>query len=234
MIEIYFVRHGQASFGQPAYDRLSAVGERQAELLGRHFYKNGTQFDAVYSGALRRHVQTATIAMNQMNGNGSRNIVIDADFNEFDSSDQMMNRLFTVIQEDPGLSEQMKQIHTDHGAIGRIFDIAEKADMMAVDDAERNRLAQQFRERIGGAIDNLVRKEAGSRKVAVFTSGGPTAVALLQTLETSREQTIRLGRELRNTSITVLRYDQERLWLVLFNCVAHLESQNDPSLITYI
>jgi len=234
MIEIYFVRHGQASFGQPAYDRLSTVGERQAALLGRFFYKNGTRFDAVYSGALRRHQQTATIAMNQMNGNGSRNLIIDADFNEFDSSDQMMNRLFTVIQEDPALSDQMKQIHTDHGAIGRIFDIAEKTDMMPVDDAARNRLAQQFRERIGGAIDNLVRKEGNNKKVAVFTSGGPTAVALRQTLGTSREQTIRLGWELRNTSITVLRYDQERLWLVLFNCVAHLESQNDPNLITYI
>ena len=109
MIELYFVRHGQASFGQPAYDRLSTVGERQAALLGRHFYKNGTQFDAVYSGALRRHVQTATIAMNQMNGNGSQNLIMDADFNEFDSSDQMMNRLFTVIQEDHTLFEQMKK-----------------------------------------------------------------------------------------------------------------------------
>ena len=36
MIEIYFIRHGQASFGEPAYDRLSTVGERQVELLGKH------------------------------------------------------------------------------------------------------------------------------------------------------------------------------------------------------
>jgi broad specificity phosphatase PhoE len=68
----------------------------------------------------------------------------------------------------------------------------------------------------------------------VFTSGGPTAVALRQTLATSREQTIRLSWELRNTSITVLRYEQQRLWLVLFNCAAHLETINDPALITYI
>lgn len=234
MIEIYFIRHGQASFGQPAYDRLSKVGERQAELLGRYFYNNGTRFDAIYSGALRRHVQTATIAMNQMNGSGPHNISIDADFNEFDSSDQMMNRLFRVIQEDPTLSEQMKQIHTDHGAIGRIFDIAEKTEMIPVEVAERMDLVQQFRDRIGGAIDNLVRKVGNNKKVAVFTSGGPTAVALRQTLDTSREQTIRLGWELRNTSITVLRHHQERLWLVLFNCVAHLDAQNDPNLITYI
>ena len=234
MIELYFIRHGQASFGQPAYDRLSPLGEQQAVFLGKHFYKNGIRFDAVYSGALRRHVQTATIAMGQANGNASPDIIIDADFNEFDSSDQMMNRLFTVIQEDPLLSDQMKRIHTDHGAIGRIFDIAEKSEMMPVEVAARLRLVQQFRDRINGAIDNLVRKVGDNKKVVVFTSGGPTAVALRQTLDTSREQTIRLGWELRNTSITVLRHHQEQLWLVLFNCVAHLEAQDDPDLITYI
>ncbi len=234
MIELYFIRHGQASFGQPAYDRLSPIGERQAALLGSHFHKNSIRFDAVYSGALRRHVQTATIAMNHANGGGLPNIIIDADFNEMDSSDQMMNRLFSVIQEDPDLSEKMKRIHTDHGAIGRIFDIAEKADMMPVEVAARMRQVQQFRERIRGAIDNVVHKVGDNKKVVVFTSGGPTAAALRQTLETSREQTLRLGWELRNTSITVLRHHQEQLWLVLFNCVAHLEAQNDPGLITYI
>jgi broad specificity phosphatase PhoE len=234
MIELYLIRHGQASFGQPAYDRLSATGERQAELLGRHFHKNGTRFDAVYAGALRRHVQTATIAMQQMDGDGEQNIKVDADFNEFDSSDRMMNRLFSVIQEDPVLADRMKRIHTDHGAIRRIFDIAEKNEMMPTDETERLQLAQQFRDRIGGAIDNLVNQVGDNRKVAVFTSGGPIAVAVRQTLDTSREQTIRLGWELRNTSITVLRYDQDQLWLILFNCVAHLEARNNPALITYI
>jgi len=151
-----------------------------------------------------------------------------------DSSDQMMNRLFSVIQDDPVLGEQLKHIHTDHGAIGRIFDIAEKMDMLPVEVETRLEAAKQFRARIAGAIENVVRKVGDQKKVAVFTSGGPTAVALRQTLDTSREQTIRLGWELRNTSITVLRHHQDRLWLVLFNCVAHLEAQNDPALITYI
>jgi broad specificity phosphatase PhoE len=234
MIEIYLIRHGQASFGQPTYDCLSMTGQRQAALLGRYFYENGTRFDALYSGALKRHVQTATIAMNQMNGDGGPRLIIDADFNELDSSDRMMNRLFSVFQEDAALSEQVKHIHTDHGAIGRIFDIAEKAAMLPGDQAARIRLAQRFRQRISGALDNLVRRVGDNKKVAVFTSGGPTAVALQQTLDTSREQAIRLAWDLRNTSITVLRYDQARLGLVLFNCVAHLEAQNDPQLITYI
>jgi broad specificity phosphatase PhoE len=234
MIELYFIRHGQASFGQPAYDRLSAIGERQAQLLGSFFAKNGVHFDTVYSGALRRHVQTADIATKQMNNGCPPKITIDDDFNEMDSSDQMMNRLFSVIQEDPVLGEQLKHIHTDHGAIGRIFDVAEKMDVLPAEVETRLEVAKNFRARIAEAIDTLVRKVGDQKKVAIFTSGGPTAVALRQTLDTSREQTIRLGWELRNTSITVLRHHQDRLWLVLFNCVAHLEGQNDPELITYI
>ena len=33
MSEIYFVRHGQASFGSEDYDRLSPLGVRQAQVL---------------------------------------------------------------------------------------------------------------------------------------------------------------------------------------------------------
>jgi broad specificity phosphatase PhoE len=234
MTEIYLIRHGQASFGQPAYDCLSSVGERQAELLGRHFANNGIRFDCIYSGALKRHLQTATIALRQMNGYNAKDIRINDGFNEFGDSDILMNRLTAVIEEDPDLSEQLAQIHTNHGAIRRIFDIAAKVDAIPRDEEVHLQRVKAFRDRIDGAIDNLVQHVGENKKVAVFTSGGPTAVALRKTLDTSREQTIRLGWEVRNTSVTVLRYDQEQLWLVLFNCVAHLESQNDPSLITYI
>ncbi|MGA6927206.1 MAG: histidine phosphatase family protein [Desulfosarcina sp.] len=234
MIEIFLIRHGQASFGQPAYDCLSPLGERQAALLGDYLNKTGNPFDAVYSGTLKRHVQTAKIALARMNGHGRQDIQFDANFNEFDGSDQVMDGLCAVIREDPELSEQMKRIHTDHGAIARIFDVAQKARMMPDDEIVRNREAQQFRDRIGAALDNLVSRVGENKRVAVFTSGGPTAVALRQTLQTSSDQTIRLGWQLRNTSMTVLRYHQEQLWLVLFNCVAHLETHNDPNLITYI
>jgi broad specificity phosphatase PhoE len=238
MIEIYLIRHGQASFGKPDYDCLSPVGEHQAELLGKHFAATGTRFDAVFAGALKRQIQTANLALRQMNGQMNdetkQDIVIDAGFNEFDDSDRIMNRLHAVVQADPQLSESMQDIHTQPGAIRRIFEVAAQTDTTAVDEARRQRQAKQSRERIGHAIDHLVQRVKDNQKVAVFTSGGPTAVALLKTLETSREQTLRLGWELRNTSVTVLRYHEERLGLVLFNSVAHLESQNDPALITYI
>ena len=39
MSEIYFIRHGQASFGEENYDRLSDLGVKQAKYLARHLAK---------------------------------------------------------------------------------------------------------------------------------------------------------------------------------------------------
>ena len=55
---LYLVRHGQASFGAADYDRLSELGERQSERLGRYWAERGLRFDAVITGTLRRHAQT--------------------------------------------------------------------------------------------------------------------------------------------------------------------------------
>ena len=55
MTEIYFVRHGQASFGAENYDKLSAIGHKQSELLGLHLKKTSLKFDKVICGKMKRH-----------------------------------------------------------------------------------------------------------------------------------------------------------------------------------
>src|SRR5260370_25871932 len=56
---IYLVRHGQAAFGTDDYDRLTPMGFMQARLLGAYFGLRQVRFDAVYTGTLRRHAETA-------------------------------------------------------------------------------------------------------------------------------------------------------------------------------
>ena len=56
---IYVVRHGQAAFGTDHYDRLTEIGFTQARLLGAYFGRRGLRFDAVFTGTLRRQVETA-------------------------------------------------------------------------------------------------------------------------------------------------------------------------------
>src|SRR3954463_13985995 len=58
MSRLYMVRHGQAGTRQ-AYDSLSDLGRRQAQLLGEYFAAQGIRFTAAYCGELLRQRQTA-------------------------------------------------------------------------------------------------------------------------------------------------------------------------------
>jgi len=65
MINIYLIRHGQASFAEQDYDKLSKKGIEQSKILGQHWQKlalaesNANQSRQYYSGSLLRHEQTA-------------------------------------------------------------------------------------------------------------------------------------------------------------------------------
>jgi broad specificity phosphatase PhoE len=59
MSDLYFIRHGQASFGKDVYDKISETGDIQSGLLAQYLYGRGIIFDGVYSGALERHKHTA-------------------------------------------------------------------------------------------------------------------------------------------------------------------------------
>ena len=82
--EIYLLRHGQASFGAEDYDRLSEAGETQARLLGEHLAELGMEFDAIFSGAMRRQRDTARILLEGMGHSNPEGFEIMDHFNEFD------------------------------------------------------------------------------------------------------------------------------------------------------
>ena len=56
---VYLVRHGQASFGKADYDALSETGFEQARVLGESLRARLPRPDALFTGSLRRHRETA-------------------------------------------------------------------------------------------------------------------------------------------------------------------------------
>src|SRR5258708_10398893 len=62
MSNLFLVRHGQASFLEPDYDRLSPKGETQSRLLGEYWANHKVVFDHAYSGPRIRQRETARIA----------------------------------------------------------------------------------------------------------------------------------------------------------------------------
>jgi broad specificity phosphatase PhoE len=61
MSRLFFVRHAQASFLEETYDKLSALGETQARLLGEFWARHKLVFDRICSGPCVRQKDTATI-----------------------------------------------------------------------------------------------------------------------------------------------------------------------------
>src|ERR1700679_3061804 len=59
MSRVILVRHAQASFLEPNYDKLCAAGEVQARLLGEYWGRRGVPFGRAWSGPRVRQVQTA-------------------------------------------------------------------------------------------------------------------------------------------------------------------------------
>ena len=61
MALLTLVRHGQASFLQDNYDKLSERGELQSRILGEYWLRTGAAFDQVYYGPACRHLRTGEI-----------------------------------------------------------------------------------------------------------------------------------------------------------------------------
>src|SRR5215472_5737183 len=58
---LFLVRHGQASFLESNYDKLSAKGEQQSRILGEYWAGLRLGFDRVYSGPKVRQRETARL-----------------------------------------------------------------------------------------------------------------------------------------------------------------------------
>jgi len=61
MARVTLVRHAQAAFLEPNYDRLCETGVVQARLLGEYWARRGVSFRRAWSGPCARQVQTARI-----------------------------------------------------------------------------------------------------------------------------------------------------------------------------
>ncbi len=83
MSRVILVRHAQASFLEPNYDKLCAAGEEQSRLLGEYWARRGVQFGRVCSGPRVRQVQTARIVEEAYRRFG-REFTEVAVMNEFD------------------------------------------------------------------------------------------------------------------------------------------------------
>ena len=222
---LYLVRHGQASFGEDDYDRLSPLGHRQARRLGEYlrerFAREGVQIDTVLMGSLTRHRETWE---GLAQGAGwSHTADIWPGLNEYDS-----HALIEAIHPEPLAKPDTPELYRHHF---RLLRDALKAWMEGRTAPKGMPSYAQFVQGIDDALTHVREHCAGN--ALIVSSGGPISTAVGRVLGTPPETTIELNLRIRNTALTEFAFTPKRHMLVSYNTLPHLDSAEHQDWVTY-
>jgi broad specificity phosphatase PhoE len=226
---IYLVRHGQASFGKLDYDRLSETGYEQARVLGTALRQRIPQIDAVATGAMVRHRQTADACLQAM----QRTIVCQEipGFNEFDH-DQIIQRYEPRYTNRLALTFDMAKSLKPRRAFQEMFEKAVARWISGQYDSDYTESWSSFRARCVHALDTLIESLGPSKTAIVFTSGGPITAICQRHLHIPDEHAFKLNWTLTNCAVTKFIYGSRGLYMSTVNDHAHFEGARS-NLITY-
>lgn len=219
MTSVYFIRHGQASFGSEDYDRLSDTGIRQAAVIGGHLAGLEGGIAAAFAGTLRRQADTARHALDAAGGPAVW--ATSPAFDEYRPDDLVKAYLPRIAAADPRIA-----------AAGRTLTATPRLYVEALRQATRLWVAgtpgptheswADFRRRVRDGLAATVAGRGKDERVAVFTSGGVIATILGQILELTPEKTFELNWRIYNASISEAHFGRNGFALVGFNAVGHL------------
>ena len=224
---LYLIRHGQASYGEADYDRLSPRGIEQALAVGR--WAAGAKLGALFAGPLRRQQQTAHHAHEGASGTlpAVQPLAELAEYPAFEMLQHMVPRL---------IAEDRKFAQLTSTPTPRLLDDAFQTilskwsrDEWTVEGVER---VATFVERIRAGLDRVLRAAGSGARLACVTSAGPIGVAVGLVFGIPAERMVRTSVVVRNASITELRFrsqgfdwQPDQLSLVTFNVTAHLPEE---------
>jgi broad specificity phosphatase PhoE len=207
MSTITLVRHGQANStakDEASYDRLSDLGHEQAKWLGDHLRDTGAHNIRLYTGTLRRHIETADGMATGLTPTR------DPRLNELEYF--TLGNLMAQQHGIPFPSEQSQFI--DH--LPAVFQHW-KDDKLA--GAPETYI--QFQTRISDALAEIA---AGTGPALVVTSGGLIANVIGQQMDLSVAATARTAIAIFHTSLHQLHPIGGHLSPVLFNSTPHLDT----------
>jgi broad specificity phosphatase PhoE len=236
---IYLLRHGQASFGSDNYDQLSPLGHRQARLLGEALRSRGVKPDALFSGAMQRHRDTALGALPAWpEADALRQAAPGTDpwsthpgINEFDH-ENVIAVAEPRYADKQVLMQGMAAAPDPRLAFRTFFRDAVARWVGGHHDAEYAEPWSVFKRRVVAALDDIVRQAPPKGDTLVFTSGGVISVVCAHLLGLSDLQAFTINWTLANAGITKLQSGRDGLHLISVNEHAHLEGA-EPAVLSF-
>jgi broad specificity phosphatase PhoE len=231
MTTLFLVRHGQASFGQRNYDVLSEIGERQGQILGRHWAQLQPNFDAVYSGAMVRQRRTGEEVLSAF-PEPRLAITEHAGFDEYNADAVMRAYLPLIAREHPEFTLERRQLFSDRARFQQLFEMIIGAWVDRRPHAEKELQSwDDFCARCVAGLRDIAPRDA--EQVLVFTSGGVITAALREALKLDDHTAFRCNWRIFNASVHRFHLGRRGLSLTEFNNVTHLELARDPALLTF-
>lgn len=235
MSELYMIRHGQASFGEKNYDRLSPMGVVQAEIVARHWVGIGRKIDAIYVGTMQRQIDTAGALISAYKDTQIPvpEIISDSAFDEYDSASVFQAQLPRMIDENPSISKKLADIYTDKRTFQLLFEEAMNRWISGTWDMPGVVTWRGFNDRVVKGVRQIMQTQGAKKRLAIFTSGGPISVVVQEALNLTDKSAMALSWQIMNASITRFKYNARGLAMAGFNDITHLELENDDNLLTY-
>jgi len=235
---LYLVRHAQASFLAEDYDKLSALGESQAAHLGEYWASREMRFDRVCVGPCVRHKETANL-VRQAYAKSNINFPdpqMLPEFDEYQGENVLRRSLPALLETDQNIRNLQAafQAASDRPAQRSTF---QKLFEAVIGKWVRGEISpadvepwRDFCARVNSGLTTFLASGSSGERVAVFSSGGPIAVAMQRALDLSSEKTLQVSWMSRNTSWSEFLYSADRFTLSSFNVYAHLD---DPAMLTH-
>lgn len=207
MSTITLVRHGQANSAakdELSYDQLSDLGHKQARWLGVHLRDSGVVHSRLYTGTLRRHIETAEgIA-------AGLEPVRDARLNELEYF-----TLAHLLAEQHGIPFPADQT----GFITHLPAVFQHWKDGKLENAPET--YAHFQNRISDAMAEIAQ---GHGPALVVTSGGLIANVMAQQMALDIPATARMAMAIFHTSLHQFHPIGGHLSPVLFNATPHLDA----------
>jgi broad specificity phosphatase PhoE len=215
--QVLLVRHGQASWGADDYDVLSGRGVEQSAALGAALAARGVEPTVLVAGAMRRHHQTATAALEA--AGWKPEVVTDEGWNEFDH--------LQVLSRHP--APEGVDVMSSPGLFQSWFAEATGRWTGGAHDADYTESFASFTDRVEGALARAAASVADGGTAVVFTSGGPMGWAAASALDGDAALWLRLNAVTVNTGVTKLVSGSRGITLLTVNEHSHLA----PDAVTY-
>jgi broad specificity phosphatase PhoE len=240
------VRHGQAAAFTANSDQLTDLGARQAQALAQYWSSRQVGFDEVYTGTLERQIATERIVGEAMRSAGLAwpEPVRDAGWNEYDAGG-ITGKLAPVLAErDPVFAaladdfQRNAQARDRNRYFQRMFEALMESWVRGEVQAPGVEPFDAFHARVRRARDAVLAPpgvtpdvKPATRRVAVFTSGGPIGVCVQLAVEAPPPSAVQLNWRVKNASLTEIVFSSlQRLSLDNFNTLPHLD---DPALQSF-